>query len=49
MSPDQAPHLETTEDRRVLPHARRRTSELLTNCKVQILKLVKLGQTGNVA
>ena len=47
MSPDQAPHLETTEDRRVLPHARR-TGESLTPFKVQILKLVKFGQTGNV-
>ena len=48
MSPDQAPHLETTEDRRVLPHVRR-TSEFFTILKVQILKRVKLGQTGNVA
>ena len=48
MSPDQAPHLETTEDRRVLPHVRR-TSEVLTIEEVQILKLVKFGQTGNVA
>ena len=48
MSPDQAPHIETTEDRRVLPHVRR-TSEVLTIEEVQILKLVKFGQTGNVA
>ena len=47
MSPDQAPHLETTEDRRVLPHEQR-TSEFFTILKVQILKLVKFGQTGNV-
>ena len=40
MSPDQAPHLETTEDRRVLPHARR-TGEALTICEIQIHKLVK--------
>ena len=39
MSPDQAPHLETTEDRRVLPHARR-TSEVCV-AEVQTLKLVK--------
>ena len=47
MSPDQAPHLETTEDRRVLPHARR-TGESFAIVEVQILKLVKFGQTGNV-
>ena len=33
--------------RRVLPHARR-TGEALTPSKIQILKLVKFGQTGNV-
>ena len=33
-------HLETTEDRRVLPHVRR-TGELFTILEVQILKLVK--------
>ena len=40
MSPDQAPHLETTEDRRVLPHARR-TGEFATTSKNQILEFVK--------
>ena len=40
MSPDQAPHLETTEDRRVLPHARR-TGEAFTTSKNQFLKLIK--------
>ena len=48
MSPDQAPHLETTEDRRVLPHVRR-TSELIAIVEVQVLDIYKLGQTGNVA
>ena len=46
MSPDQTSHLETTEDRRVLPHARR-TGEVC-GAEVQTLKLVKFGQTGNV-
>ena len=40
MSPDQAPHLETTEDRRVLPHARR-TGELAAASEIQLQKLVK--------
>ena len=48
MSPDQAPHLETTEDRRVLPHARR-TGESFAIVEVQFLDIYKLGQTGNVA
>ena len=39
MSPDQAPHLETTEDRRVLPHARR-TGEVCVG-EIQLQKLVK--------
>ena len=47
MSPDQAPHLETTEDRRVLPHARR-TGESFAIVEVQFLDIYKLGQTGNV-
>ena len=48
MSPDQAPHLETTEDRRVLPHVRR-TGESFASPEVQFLDIYKLGQTGNVA
>ena len=40
MSPDQAPHLETTEDRRVLPHPRR-TGELAAASEVQIRKFVE--------
>ena len=47
MSPDQAPHLETTEDRRVLPHARR-TGEAKAFVEVQVFHIYKLGQTGNV-
>ena len=48
MLPDHTSHLETTYDRRVLPHARR-TGESFAIEEVQILKRVKLGQTGNVA
>ena len=47
MSPDQAPHLETTEDRRVLPHARR-TGELIAIVEIQVFHIYKFGQTGNV-
>ena len=47
MSPDQAPHLETTEDRRVLPHAQR-TGELIAIVEIQVFHIYKLGQTGNV-
>ena len=46
MLPDHTSHLETTEDRRVLPHARR-TGEVC-GAEVQTLELVKFGQTGNV-
>ena len=41
-------HLETTEDRRVLPHVRR-TGESFAIAEVQFLDIYKLGQTGNVA
>ena len=47
MSPDHTSHLETTEDRRVLPHARR-TGESFAMPEVQFLDIYKLGQTGNV-
>ena len=47
MSPDQAPHLETTYDRRVLPHVRR-TGESFATTEVQVFHIYKLGQTGNV-
>ena len=40
MSPDHAPHLETTEDRRVLPHARR-TSEVIASLEVQTFHIYK--------
>ena len=48
MSPDHTTHLETTEDRRVLPHARR-TGESFAFVEVQVFHIYKLGQTGNVA
>ena len=47
MSPDHTPHLVTTEDRRVLPHARR-TGESFAIVEVQVFHIYKLGQTGNV-
>ena len=47
MLPDHTSHLETTEDRRVLPHARR-TGESFATEEVQFLDIYKLGQTGNV-
>ena len=47
MLPDHTSHLETTEDRRVLPHARR-TGESFAIEEVQVFHIYKLRQTGNV-
>ena len=47
MLPDHTPHLETTEDRRVLPHTRL-TGEASATTEVQVFHIYKLGQTGNV-